>query len=149
MSKRIGRGKVKKALPANIEVQPTRNEICFSFMHFDFDNNQDKFSLNLIPDAEYPSKLIAHLKGVSTLTYKDFVGNHSKALRAHSIKWHETSCAGGFAHMNEQLKPDVAHYFCISKGEKKHEGGNGRVIGFFTDSVFNVVWLDPQHNLYP
>jgi hypothetical protein len=148
MSNKIKASKLQSSLPAKTEIPPIKRTITFSFQYFDFDNHADKFGFAHLPDEEYPRKLFARLKGVCSIRLGEFTGKHSDALRAHPIDWKETSCPDGFDHMNEQLRPETAYYFGISEGHWKHAGGDGRVVGFLTENIFNIVWLDPRHRLY-
>lgn len=44
------------------------------------------------------------------------------------------------AHLRDTVEP---YQFSLSSHV------NGRVHGFFLDHVFHIVWLDPNHRLYP
>ncbi len=44
---------------------------------------------------------------------------------------------------NEEQLVDIPYQFSLSSNE------HGRVHGFFIDEVFYIVWLDPDHLLYP
>jgi hypothetical protein len=68
-------------------------------------------------------------------------GNHS--LKVHPIKWEETSRPDGFTCLNEQMQECTALQFSITAHE------HGRVLGLILGGVFYVVWLDPNHSLYP
>ncbi len=62
------------------------------------------------------------------------------STRCHPIDWSETKKPSGFN--IKGFSEDVeAHQLTISQS-------HGRIVGFFTEDVFNVVWLDPDHNLY-
>ena len=65
-----------------------------------------------------------------------------KGLRCHPIKWEDTVKKDGFSHLNEQLRSIEAFQFQVSQGEY------GRVHGFFIDTTFFVVWMDPGHVVY-
>lgn len=77
------------------------------------------------------------------MTAEEIRANKSKSLRAHTINWKETSQPRGFAHLHEQLQAEQPWQFEVSANE------HGRVHGFFIENIFFLVWLDPQHNLYP
>ena len=70
----------------------------------------------------------------------EFRGN--KTIRSHAIKWDDTSAPGGFAHLSEQMQACEPWQFAISANEY------GRVHGILLDTVFYVVWFDPEHRLY-
>ena len=80
---------------------------------------------------------------MSSLSVRDFRTNKSKALRAHRLRWEETSEPTGFAHLNPQLREQEAWQFEISVNE------HGRVHGLLLDNTFFVVWIDPKHEMYP
>jgi len=44
---------------------------------------------------------------------------------------------------NEEQVVDTPYQFSLSSNE------HGRVHGFLIDEVFYIVWLDPDHQLYP
>ncbi|MCP6040932.1 hypothetical protein NL354_18735 [Klebsiella pneumoniae] len=72
-----------------------------------------------------------------------FQGATSAALKSHCIEWKTTSEPDGFTHLNEQFQSYTPYQFAISRNE------HGRIHGFFIGNVFYVVWLDPNHQLYP
>ena len=45
--------------------------------------------------------------------------------------------------LNEQLRGEDAWEFEITRNE------HGRVHGLLLDETFYIVWIDPDHNLYP
>lgn len=81
------------------------------------------------------------LKALSGLTNQELLVNRSSALRCHPIKWEDTS-ETGFGLPNEEQLVDTPYQFSLSSNE------HGRVHGFLIDTVFYVVWLDPDHLLY-
>ena len=62
-------------------------------------------------------------------------------MRVHTIDFSETTEAG-FSNLSSQLQDLAAWQFSISANE------HGRVHGFLIDHIFNVVWFDPDHQLY-
>ncbi|QKQ77934.1 hypothetical protein FBB35_25410 [Nostoc sp. TCL240-02] len=62
--------------------------------------------------------------------------------RCHPIKWEDTR-EKAFGLPNEEQLVDIPYQFSISSNE------HGRVHGFFIDEIFYIVWLDPDHLLYP
>jgi len=114
------------------------DHIRFSFKFF---QEHEKFNLNNV-NKNYLLKLIERLKNISTLSLKDFINNHHKALRIHPIKWHETTIPKGFYHLPEQIRQCEPWQFQITSNE------HGRVHGLLIDEVFYIVWFDPEHKLY-
>lgn len=73
----------------------------------------------------------------------DFLSNKGQGLRAHPIKWHETSEKCFDLPAEEQLV-DTPYQFMLTSNEY------GRVHGFFINTTrFYIVWLDKLHELYP
>jgi hypothetical protein len=92
--------------------------------------------------ASYLLTLLDRLKSLSDLSVRELLTNRSSALRCHPIDWDGTSEAG-FRLPNEEQLVDTPYQFSLSANE------HGRVHGFFIDEVFYIVWLDPDHLLYP
>ncbi len=139
MSMRAGRlqkpeGKMRAGTP------DTQQRISFSFRHIE--QAHDKFHY-AERDAAYFCKVLERLSAMSNFTVQEFHAMRSSAVRAHPIAWEGTSEPEGFANLNEQLRSSKPFQFAVSANE------HGRVHGFFVDHVFFVVWLDPDHRLYP
>ncbi|WP_143047705.1 hypothetical protein [Variovorax sp. YR266] len=115
--------------------------IRFSFRHFSF---SDKYCA---PEAKglaaYFPALMERLRDVSGFKVSEFRTTKSKALRAHTHDWPGTSEPNGYTHLNEQLRDCEAWQFQLSANE------HGRIHGILVDSVFYVIWVDPNHALYP
>jgi len=79
---------------------------------------------------------------LSELKVIEILRNRSSSLRAHPIKWRETTEPRGFQHLNEQLQSETPYQIQISAN------AHGRVHGFFLEDTFFIVWFDPDHNLY-
>lgn len=121
------------------EINSSGDLISFSLKHFD--NSNEKFSLSS-KKAQYFVKVFERLKGISSMKYIELLQNRSSALKAHPIKWEDTSETDGFQHLHSQLQDITPYQFEISKNE------HGRIHGFIIDSVFYIVWFDPEHRLY-
>jgi hypothetical protein len=113
--------------------------ISFSFRYYQDD--KDKFSIGG-RDAKYLASLLRRLRDLSQLKAQEIINNQSKSLRCHGIVWQDTTEPNGFGIPNEAALVNVPYQFQISANEY------GRVHGFFSENVFYVVWLDPDHNLY-
>jgi hypothetical protein len=92
----------------------------------------------------YLPALLERLRDLCTLTATELRANRHRALRCHRIEWADTTEPTGFAHLNPTLRAQ-AHPYQFSLSSNEH----GRVHGFFAGDVFYVVWLDPEHQLYP
>lgn len=115
-------------------------KVSFSFMYY----QDDKENLGIRGrDVRYLEVLLRRLRDLSKFTVQEIVNNRSKSLRCHPIDWQDTTEPLGFGIPNEDKLVVTAYQFQISANEY------GRVHGFFRDNVFYIVWLDPDHNLYP
>ncbi len=142
--------KNKKRQDTDIRIQPSsagRNVgeikipegISFSFRYYQDD--KEKFSIGK-RDARYLASLLRRLRDLSQLNAKELINNQSKSLRCHKIDWQDTTEPNGFGIANEEQLVNTPYQFQISANEY------GRVHGFFSENVFYVIWLDPDHNLY-
>ena len=113
----------------------------FSFRHY---QETTKFCL---PDGAkspaYAGTLLERMREVSSLRVSEFRSTRHKSLRAHPHEWADTSEKDGYAHLTEQLKQCEPWQFCLTAN------AHGRVHGILIDEVFYVVWLDPEHKMYP
>lgn len=107
----------------------------FSFQFLDF--NDPSFQINDC-DSAWFIQLFERKKNYCTMN-PTLIKMGGDATRCHPIDWEKTEKPKGF---NIRLSFDVdAYQLTISKN-------HGRIIGFFTEDVFNVVWFDPYHSLY-
>ncbi|CBN58875.1 MULTISPECIES: hypothetical protein [Kamptonema] len=113
--------------------------ISFSFLYYQDD--KDKFSIRG-RDAKYLASLLKRLRDLSQLKAQEIINNQSKSLRCHGIVWQDTTEPNGFGLPNEDQLVNTPYQFQISANEY------GRVHGFFSENIFYIVWLDPDHNLY-
>jgi hypothetical protein len=119
---------------------PNDRPLRFSFKYIDLVSNQ-KFSVSRCEDG-YLGKFLGRLKDLEGCRLSEFRGP-SHTLRGHKITFTETSEPHGFSGLNAQLRAQEPWQFAISAN--KH----GRVHGFLLDDTFHVVWIDPEHLLYP
>ncbi|WP_312457389.1 hypothetical protein [Pseudescherichia sp.] len=143
----MSRGKIKAGkIPSSgdrIVIRKPKNArtaLSFSFQYIDSAHAKFGFEKQ---SAVYFCKVIERLQGMSSLTLLEFTTNRNAALKSHCIDWVRTSEPDGFAHLNEQFQSYTPYQFAVSRNE------HGRVHGFFIGDVFHIVWLDPDHQLYP
>jgi hypothetical protein len=91
--------------------------------------------------------LFERLKSVSELAAKDFRSSYSKELRNHLLRFGEDNglTVDGFQHLPVGLREEVepaAFQFAVAQHH------HGRVLGFYIEDVFFIVWFDPEHNAY-
>lgn len=93
----------------------------------------------------YFLSLIARLKDISCCQMSSLKSTKSNpTLRFHEINFGaENVSASGFGIPNCEEFDDFAWQFSISVN------AHGRVHGFVIEETFFVVWLDPDHKLYP
>ncbi len=140
MSKKIKKSQVLKTGKSGIK--PTKlkpQNISFSFKYYQDSHN--KFCCNE-KATTYWLALLNRLKALSGWSTQELLVNRSSAIRVHPIKWEDTS-ENGFGLPGEEQLVDTPYQFSLSSNE------HGRVHGFFIDEVFYIVWLDPDHLLYP
>jgi hypothetical protein len=112
----------------------------FSFTHLDL--RHERFAV-VGKDDNYFISVLERLKNISSWTANEFRNTRSKSIRSHTIAWEDASEPDGFSHLNEQMRQLPAFQFEISSNS------HGRVHGLLLDNTFYVVWLDPEHKLYP
>lgn len=131
-----------KLAPSSSKIKPTKVESArgISFFYRYFNDGNDKF-LVTNRDARYLEALIQRLRDLSTMTVNEITVTNAKSRRCHAIDWNKTTetC---FGFPNEEQLVDTPYQFQISSNE------HGRVHGFFIETVFYIVWLDPEHKLY-
>jgi hypothetical protein len=138
------KGKRPTSLGTSIPVPPKPKDqfVSFSFKYLDLVGNS-KFTLGRCDNLpDYVHKLLDRIRAIEGMRVNEFRFGGSDALRCHAIEWESTSEESGFSHLNSQLRANSPWQFCISANE------HGRVHGFFIESVFYLIWLDPKHLLY-
>lgn len=142
--------KRKKNRKQKVIYDPTRGQriktnnnipehILFSFKYTDI--LHPKFCI-VNKKAKYFRKVIEIFKDISSYPCIELIANRSGSLRFNYINWERTSEKEGFSHLNEQLRDCPAFEFSVSANEY------GRIHGFLTSGIFNIVWFDPDHNLF-
>ncbi|MEP7363218.1 MAG: hypothetical protein ABI972_08180 [Acidobacteriota bacterium] len=113
--------------------------VTFSFKYLDLETNP-KFAFDLC-DLVFIKALLVELSTRSGIPICDFC-EWDNGRQNHRIVFQETTEPNGFPGLNEQIQPDEFWQFGIIATRQ------WRVHGFFLDSVFYIVWLDPTHSLY-
>lgn len=112
----------------------------FSFRHLDL--NTPTFHLSKCESA-YFSALLQRIRDYSAWTVEDFRNQHNNEHR-HVIVFRETTVSNGFTNVDpEQLGFEEPWQFQLVQNR------DWRVHGFLLDDTFYIVWLDPEHLLYP
>ena len=114
-------------------------EISFSFRYYQ--DYKDKFSL-ADRDSRYLASLLRRLRNLSQLKSQEIINDRSKSRRCNGIVWQDITEPNGFGIPNEDRLVNISYQFQIFANEYS------RVHGFFSENIFYIVWLDPDHNLY-
>ena len=93
-------------------------------------------------DGRYFTTLKERLKAISGMSITELYANRSGALRCHPINFVRTS-EPDFGIPQEEQIATQPYQFSISANQ------DGRVHGFIIKNTFYIVWLDPDHHLYP
>ena len=112
--------------------------LTFSFKYLALEANP-KFAIELC-ERDFFLALVTELHKWSGETVSAFC-QYDNARHSHYIHFDETSEPSGFC-LPEQLDPEWFWQFSVGGSH------SWRVHGFFIDSTFYIVWLDPNHNLY-
>jgi hypothetical protein len=127
-----------KALESTSSVGAGDGRVRFSFKYLD--TTHPKFAFKSQGSA-YLVVLLDRLRDLSQLTMQELLSSRSKALRCHPIDWDEVS-EDSFGIPNEEQIASQPYQFSLSSN------AHGRVHGFIIDTLFYIVWLDPNHALY-
>ncbi len=127
------RARVRIPKPAHptIDLSPVR----FSFKYLDLAS--DSFERC---EKDFLRSLLEEFKRLSACTVSEFC-EYDNERHSHAIAFLDTTEPTGFPGLDEQLEPEVFWQFGVVRNRP------WRVHGFFIDSVFYVVWLDPEHRL--
>ncbi|HUA19015.1 MAG TPA: hypothetical protein VMB25_09745 [Bryobacteraceae bacterium] len=111
--------------------------VVLSFKYLDLANNQ-KFAVQRC-DVEFLQALLVELSEICQGKVSD-LAEFVNRRHNHQLDFSNTSEPDGFV-LPEQVEPEVYWQFAVQ------EHYSWRVHGFFIQSVFYVVWLDPAHRL--
>ena len=125
-------------IPAPI-IQPELDSLRFSFKHLDLDS--PKFSAAHCTQ-EFFHAFMAGVRDLSLWTIEQFCDQNNNEHR-HIIWFPETTEPEGFPVDREQLQYHECWQFQLCRDEL------WRIHGILIDDTFYVVWLDPNHQLYP
>jgi len=134
----------KKSILSEYKARPPeipQDELSFSFKYLDLDTHQD-FSLSKCGE-NYFDCFLQRLKNLSGMKTTEFINANNTSIRSHIIKWEKTEKPTGFTRLPSHLQEIAPRQFSIDANR------NGRIHGFLIGDVFFVIWLDPQHLLYP
>lgn len=150
---RIQRGKIEssygKIVPSILEqvIKKDNENISFSFKYLDI--NHPEFSPAKCQKG-YTAKFLDRLRILNDSSLGSFIEEDNRSLRSNPINWNKVfpKYKDGFPLSDIQLKShakDNSWEFAVTVN--KH----GRVHGFIIDhvSTFYIVWIDPDHLLFP
>lgn len=111
--------------------------VTFSFEWVDFDQSE-KFALKKIVDEAFLKQLFDELQTASATLSQDY----RQKKRNHQNEWKNLT-EDAFEHLPSELQDKKPFQISITSSLK------ARIHGFWEESVFCVVWFDPDHLLYP
>ena len=137
IKKNAGKGSFVAELPTagHDSIRPV-----FAFTHIEISQKNKIFSFrdNRIKTKDY-GVLFENLKKMSQKTWREIKAE--PLWHMHEVKWLATTKPDGFSHLLEPYKNYPVWQFKAVK-EK-------RIFGFFnSDNVFEIVWLDYDHEIY-
>lgn len=134
------RGEHRRARPRIPSVPPLldTSPVTFSFKFLDLRGNHRFVFAHC--DLDFLEHLLGELRRLSRGTVGDFC-EYDNDRHSHAIIFVETQEPQGFPNLDEQVEPEEYWQFGIRPDRR------WRVHGFFIESVFYIVWLDPMHNL--
>jgi hypothetical protein len=114
----------------------------FSFKHYG-QNTKDYLFDAFINKGEF-LRFFDELRKMSEFIWEDIQIKHSKKYHFHPIGWHETAEPRG---LNIPIRDSIA---INGKDYQFKTFDDCRVVGFFNrDHVFEIVWIDRHHKVYP
>lgn len=129
--------KVKRIVPDNIKQDTEKKKVLFSFESLE---RNEYFNLDGTC-VRWSSDLFDAMQEASKITMKDIhAGKYSGKTSPFRIHRHEDAKPPCSISDNIQLDDLWQIRISLSKGG---------IHGLFVDNIFYVIWLDPQHNLYP
>ena len=129
--------KLDRVIPSNKDFDKEKAKVLFSFESLE---RNEYFNLDGTC-VGWSSDLFEAMKKASSITMKDIhAGLYSGKNSTFRI------------HRHDNAKPpcDVPHNISLEElWQIRISTNKGGIHGMFVDNVFYVLWLDPQHNLYP
>ncbi len=117
-----------------------RELLSFSFKYFEANDKFNPYGRQI----DYFTVLLDRLKEASKLSATELRNNPSKTWRSHGVNWSDPRVSeDSFGLPNEEQLVDEAWQFSL------RTNNYGRIIGFFIDTKFFIVWADCDHQLYP
>lgn len=111
----------------------------FSFKYYE--HSHKKYSVQCITSTKDFHVMFEKLKSMSQLQWKA-IKIASQMFHFHPIEWRETSEPRGFKNLPAGLTESPAWQFKLFK--------ECRAIGFFNqDNIFELIWIDREHTIYP
>jgi len=129
--------KITTTIPKQTE--PDSPMLRFSFKFYDPKHATSK---KVTFNNKYPALFSSKLKEFEGWTVRQFIQTQDDNHRIHPIKWADKKVAFNSFGLKSEYD-ESAWQFSISTSKY------GRVHGFLIYDTFHVVWLDPQHKVYP
>jgi hypothetical protein len=119
--------------------------LSFSFRHLQ--TQHAKFGFDHC-ESGYFLIFLQRIRELSSWTQERFVTELSKSWRIHRIDWQDARVSEntfGTGPNGTATEEHDAHAWQFQLSANEH----GRVHGFLVADTFYLVWLDPDHQLYP
>ena|ERR1700682_5180628 len=128
-------------IPPLRPLKPERSNLAFSFKHLVTDHV--KFPLEACRE-EFWRELAVRLREYSNGTVEDFKDMNNDVHR-HTIHFPNSSEPDGF-NLDPSFDLDLEQHWQFGVGAPQH---GWRVHGILVRDLFYIVWVDPDHQLYP
>jgi len=132
------KSKLPKGSELNKQIPYHDKKPLFCFRYYD--HKDKEFSVKCINKSNDFYLLFERLRSISNLTWGQICSGEQ--FHAHEITWTKTSRHLGFDRLKDISEKYEPFQFKIFK--------ECRIIGFFDYlAIFNIVWLDRNHKLFP
>jgi hypothetical protein len=132
-----GQGQARTRIPKPAHPTVDSSPVRFSFKYLDLES--EKFAFGRC-ESDFLRCLLDEFKSLSACNVSEFC-EYDNDRHSHAIVFPDTTEPCGFPGIEDQAEPEVCWQFGILRDRP------WRVHGFFIESVFYVVWLDPEHRL--
>lgn len=113
----------------------------FSFKHYEHEHAE--YSAQCILNCGDFHVMFERLKAISQLEWKNIrQGDGARVFHFHPITWGETAEPHGFKKLPLEMREFPPWQFKLF--------AECRAVGFFNeDNIFELIWLDREHKIYP
>lgn len=110
----------------------------YSFKYYEH-NHRDYSAVHITQSSDF-HEMFEKLNIMAQKKWKEMI-NSPKYFHFHRIKWESTAEPNGFKNLNHKELPPAWQFKSFKEC---------RMIGFFNSrNIFEVVWIDREHKVYP